>query len=465
MPRTRRSSPFSKLRHFRSRSPTADEIGRSRRATIAVLLIAAGMVLGGGGTSNPLTEVILQLVAALAFVAWALAPGQPARPVPGSLLVVALALLALPLLQLVPLPPGLWQALPGRELEREALALIGRTQSWMPLSMTPPQTLAVALALVPPLAIMLMVSALDAEGRAAVFCAIVVLGLVSALIGALQLATPFGRTLSFYEFIHRGWVIGFQASRNAEVDVLLICGLAATVLFARRAGPVPDWSRLGIYGSVMVVLLFAAIMTGSRGGIVLIPAVLVFCLLMVRRGSIAGRGTLLAVSSAMLVSVVAAWLLRDNAMLDRVANRFAADKDFRPELWTDTIFAIGQYWPFGGGMGSFVQLMTAVERLEVVDPSLPSRAHNDYLEIVLESGIIGPILIAVVAVVLALEAVRSWRMGGETRTGVQFALAAFFVVAAHSLVDYPMRSMSLAMLAGVAAGCLAGKRGDPGAKA
>jgi O-antigen ligase len=453
MAKVRRTTLFSVLSQSNSRRLSPEEIGREWRTLLAVALVAAGLVLGGGGTSNPLTEVILQVLAALLIGVWCMTP-DPAAWNDRCLPLVWVLVLALPLVQLVPLPPSVWQALPGRELARDALTLVGKGDAWMPLSLAPAQTLAVVLAIVPPLALMGLVATLDLRGRQMVLRAIVAVCILSVIIGAFQLVAPAGQTLSFYDYIHRGWVIGFQASRNAEVDVLLIGLLSVAALYALGPSPRVAGSRGLLYGAVALVMIVGAIFTGSRGGIVLIPVAVLGALLMLQRGSIAGRGTLIAASGMLLAGVLAAWSLRDNVALGRVAARFAADRDFRTELWTDTLYAIGQYWPVGGGMGSFVTLMTPVERLEVVDPTLPSRAHNDYLELLLESGIVGPIVVAIVLTLLVLVAVRSWRLGPGHRVQVKFASAAIFIIAAHSLVDYPMRSMSLAMLAATAAGFL-----------
>lgn len=468
MSKPRRTTLLRALRQSNSRSQTDDEAGRDMRTAIAVVMVMVGLVLGGGGTSNPHTELVLQGFAAALIAAWIVAPGRAPRRVARPLVVIAVLAIALPLIQLIPLPPSVWHALPGRELEVASLALVGKDMAWMPLSITPPQTFAVVLAMVPPIAMMWFVASLDDEGRASVLGGIVVVTLASALLGVLQLASPFGHTPSFYSYIHRGWVIGFQASRNAEVDVLLIGLLAATALYALGAKRSTATSAgsyttgLPIYATVAAILLSAAVLTGSRGGIVLIPAVILFALLMLRNGSLFARRTLIAVMITVFVGVSAAWLLRDNAVLDKVGARFAVDGDFRTELWTDTLFAIHQYWPVGGGMGGFVQLMTPVERLEVVDPTLPSRAHNDYLELVLESGAIGPVILAIIAAILLFLAFKAWRNGGIHRLQTHFAVAAFFVIAAHSLVDYPLRSMALAMLVATAAGLLSRER-DPAA--
>ena len=46
------------------------------------------------------------------------------------------ALAALMAIQLIPLPPGIWTALPGRERYLEAAAAIGIPQPWRPISLT-----------------------------------------------------------------------------------------------------------------------------------------------------------------------------------------------------------------------------------------------------------------------------------------------------------------------------------------
>lgn len=456
MQNRKRPSLFNVLRQNNSRRRTPDENGNDIRNSVAIALIASGMVLGGGGSSNPLTEIVLQLIAALLMAVWCLAPGEAPRRISGWVPLVCALVVALPLIQLIPLPPSIWHALPGRDVEIASLSLVGRESAWMPWSVTPSRTLAAFLAMIPALAMMWFVASLDERGRNGVLRAIAVMALVSVVLGAFQLAAPTDKVPSFYSYIHRGYVIGFQANRNAEVDVLLIGVLAATALFAGRdTRSRQRASAMIVYGAMVLVLLSGAVLSGSRGGILLIPATALFALLIVQPGGFFARRTLIGICAVALVGVLAAWVLRDNAAIGKVAARFAADKDFRTELWTDTMYAIGQYWPFGGGMGSFVQLMTPVERLEVVDPTLPSRAHNDYLEILLEGGIFGVLLIVAIATCFILMALKSWKTGVVTRAHSRFAFAAFFIVAAHSLVDYPLRSMSLAMLVGAAAGLLA----------
>src|SRR3546814_16690937 len=85
--------------------------------------------------------------------------------------------------------------------------------------------------------------------------------------------------------------------------------------------------------------------------------------------------------------------LHDNVRVERTLARFDDLKDVRPEIWADTWYAIGQHWPVGAGMGTFRPVFDAAERLEFVRPSYANRAHNDYLEYLLEAGVAGALLV------------------------------------------------------------------------
>jgi hypothetical protein len=95
---------------------------------VAMAALVSALVLGGGGTSNPTTELVLHplmaLLVALPLINSRLAEGLW-RPVPRLAWAMAALVLVVPMAQLVPLPPALWQSLPGRAAEMQSLALIG----------------------------------------------------------------------------------------------------------------------------------------------------------------------------------------------------------------------------------------------------------------------------------------------------------------------------------------------------
>lgn len=427
-------------------------------------LVAIALLFGGGGAPAPMAGLVVEW-AALAALSAALWLDRGAGQWPRRAIAFAVALLALPLLQLVPLPPALWQAFPGRGDEAAALALVGSAQRWMPWSVSPSRTLAGLLALTVPAVAMVLAARGPPAARRPVLAAVVALGLLSVLVGAVQLASGSGGALRFYPESHLGFLTGFQANRNAEADVLLIAMLALGALDVIAPGP-RDASRRGLALGAFALLSVGVVLTGSRAGIAL--AVPVVAGLAWSRWLARGRAPTLPTRLTIALGGVTALaaLFAGNAVLRRMAGRFAQSGDPRPELWTDTLHAIGQYWPLGTGIGTFVPVFVAAERLEVVDQSFPNRAHNDFLELALEAGLPGLALVAVLAAILVRRWARRMRVAESPaeRAELAFAGAALALIGLHSVVDYPLRSMALAALAGVATGIILAssrRRADP----
>lgn len=437
------------MRAIRDRIPT--------RTILACAFVAVAMILGGGGSSSPTSELAVQMACALAVMVWFLLKDQAARPkIDRNVALLAGFAVALPILQLVPLPPSWWQALPGRADERAALELVGAGNTWMPWSISPARTLASLLSLGPPLAAMVMVSRLDSRGRWAICATIAAVALASLLFGALQLSAGTSGHWRPYGLDNVGFLNGFQANRNAQADVLLIGMVAGAAALAWGRRTTDDPAKPFLLFAYCAAMTLGCLLTGSRTGIALILVGLGAVAAISPPRNMSVRTLSLAGAVAVLTGLAALALLRGNRALGKVADRFAPGADFRAELWQDTQFAIGQYWPIGSGLGTFRPAFIAAERLEVVDATQPVRAHNDYLELALEGGLVGLALLAASAIVVLFMAMRAWRGRSDaTAPLVCFSLAALSIVALHSIVDYPMRSMALACLAGCAVGLLA----------
>ena len=428
--------------------------------------VVLALALGGGGTPSPLPEMLLEwaALATLATVFW-LHPLD--RPWPRLASAFALALLALPALQLIPLPPTIWRGLPGREIEAAALDLVGAGQKWMPWTVSPPRTLASLLALIVPATALLAAALASPRSRRYALIAVALLALVSAAIGAAQLGGGAHSALRFYASSHVEDLTGFQANRNAEADVLLTGLFALAALAVGQAFP---WRRYAIpvLGGGAILLAGAVLLTASRAGIAL--------LVVAAAGATAGvayrhrtwssaRARLALGGTAMAVVAALAWAIATNPVTGRIGARFANGSEPRPEIWRDTLYAIGQYWPWGSGIGTFVPVFVAAERLEAVDSSFPNRAHNEFLELALEAGVPGLAMLAVLVGVLAWRWALRLRVAATARERAELVFAAATLVALglHSIVDYPLRSMALATLAGVATGLILAptrQRGD-----
>lgn len=411
-----------------------------RHGWIAAGFVAAALVLGGGGSPAPHSELLLQVVVCLALLAWLWLPvdrraGTMPRPVEPLVWWLGGLALALPLLQLIPLPPGLWHALPGQEGRVAALALVGADDTWQPLTQSPPRTIAALLSLLPPLFAGFATAALDRGGRQRVLLAAAATIAVSALVGVAQVSLG-GTALRPYSDTHLTFMVGFQANRNAQADVLLIGIVIVAALCApliagvrrrpsRQASrqPMPRvapraWWLLG--GAVIGALLLSIVMTGSRMGMALVPVAGLLVLLIVR--PLLGAGTRrlagIGVGALAVLAIGGYLLLQGNTMVQRTAQRFEVEGDARTEIWRDTLFAIDGSWPAGVGLGGYQPAMLAAERLEVLDGTRPNRAHNDYLEYLLEGGLPAAVIGLVAIALLGLLVWRGFRLPqGRSGTG------------------------------------------------
>lgn len=429
-----------------------------RDRSIAMLLclwVALAMVLGGGGSPNPASETALQLATGGIFIGciWlgAFNRLQDFGP-PKALLMIAGLLLALPVLQLVPMPPALWQNLPGRQMEAASLDLIGRGDTWMPFSIAPHLTLAGLLALVLPLILALLVSMQGLETRRWILSTIAVVALASVLLGALQLVG--GETaFRLYPDAHPVWLTGFHANRNAAADALLVAMLAASAWYASGAGR----ARYKSIVYIALALLFAgAVLTGSRAGIALLLPTLI-AVAVILRGSVSPRLTRVSglfVACIAVMAIFALVVIGSSNRIHAVADRFTAGGEFRPELWRDSWTTLTANWPWGTGIGTFVPAFLPHERFEVIDATMPNRAHSEYLEFLIEAGLPGLAIGLVVIGLIASLALRSWRDADQPRAMSIFSVTTLILISLHGLIDYPLRNMAIASLAGVALGML-----------
>jgi O-antigen ligase len=246
---------------------------------------------------------------------------------------------------------------------------------------------------------------------------------------------------------------GFQANHNSQADVLLIAIMAAAAVIralARRSFDRARRATLLAGGFVLAgCLSIGVVLSASRAGMALLGLALPMAVILIapvlrltwwRVAAVALGGMLLAAGSVAL--------LYHNDNIGQAVNRFESVTDLRPEIWKDAAFAMHQYAPVGSGMGSFLPIFQAVERLNVVDDRYTNRAHNDYLELAIEAGIPGMLGLAAMVGVVGWCLFRAVRLG-LFRGEQLWATATLLLLAVHSVIDYPLRSLSLTCIAAV----------------
>ena len=428
----------------------------SPRPLAAAAYLLACLVLGGASAAGLIANLFLQLAALVILLVLLFVERRRASVVradrPAWLFAALFVLLVL--LQLVPLPPTVWTALPGRELVEAGFGTIGAPLPWLPLSLAPDGTLRALVSLLPGLAILALVGPLSARSRRIFLPLVIGFGAAALLLGLTQLAGPPRSRLYFYAITNWGYPVGFFANRNHQATLLLM----TLPFIAALATPFLEGGRIreGAAAKVIIIaVLFALVgggllVAGSRAGIALLPVVAGLCLLMVRKDltgnvprSWVAAGALLLVAG--LAAVGASGVVTRDALS---AGNVAAST--RETIWSNSWDLAAGVQPAGSGLGSFVPLYRLSE--DPLDRPLEftNHVHNDWLEWLIETGVPGLLLLGAFLLWFALRVRRVWAADEAAlgRAG-SIALAAVML---HSLVDYPIRTAAIFALSAL---CLA----------
>lgn len=429
------------------------------------IALAAVLVLGGGNWTMPLPRLLAEglaigmLVAAIGSARW-----------PEDLRMTAadwiwVALLALFIAHLVPLPPALWTALPGRATAVLSDRAVFGAPLWRPFSLDPQATWRSLLMLLPAFALYLAVRLGNPERHLALLRGAALAGLAAVGLALTQLSLPAAEWLRPYPRGDYALPIGFFINRNHQATFLL-CTLplagAWLALCAKEHGTGQTRGTARAPWLLGVFALFVAtgvLVTISRSGAALLP--------------IAFAGTLLAWTASGHTGTARAWRRRiwlvlglfgaliatglfiaalGGDGLTGVLRRDGPAGDARFDFWPSVVAAAMRFWPVGSGIGTFLDGYEMHEPLEILGPLYLNHAHNDYLEILLEAGVPGMVLALAGIWELALMARTGWREGGAA---CRMAAVCLLLPVLHSLVDYPLRTISISCLAALAAGLLA----------
>ena len=148
-------------------------------------VLAASLVFGGATRQGLISEAIPELMS-LPLLALALPRAMPFLKSFPSALALVVGAIALPCLQLIPLPPELWTALPGRDFVAEILTTAQAPISWRPISLIPSETWRALLSLLPSVAIFLAILSLGRDARRRLLLVALAIGVASAVLGMLQ---------------------------------------------------------------------------------------------------------------------------------------------------------------------------------------------------------------------------------------------------------------------------------------
>lgn len=479
------------------KSPSASSIGLLDGLTLLGLAILTGLspwLFGGAAAGHQLVLMVAAvaglMVCLARLIVWP--ESLPRVPFLGVLLVVAAFLGGF---QLIRIPHGVHKFLSPQghywwQAAEEAAPQVDVTSHGYPLSLYPASTRR-DLALFMLSAAGFFIAALHA-GRRQLWMVLGLLlsvnGAVFSVFGIIQRLTYNGMIYWRVPLTEGGNPFAAYVNRNNAAGYLNLALAAALGVFAWKllslretdegeewtyAGwSTPSWASWRYYGflrglntqnllaaTVCVFIVAGILSSRSRGAALALLASSLATAIVARR--VRGANVVRNISlGVLLIGTILAFSLGDATSLrQRFQTIWNAQGDAvngRLEHWENLLRASQDYWRAGSGWGTQRFVYRAYENRH--QPGWFFHAENQYLEALLEGGILGLLLLLVaVGLVLWSSAWRIWKSASPAETAM--GVACFFAIcsqAVHACFDFglylPANGLLCAVFAGLATG-------------
>ena len=436
-----------------------DPASRPKKFWLLCVFILIVFLTGGGARIDIQSLLFLQPVSVV-VLAIALGSLRSEHVKDWKLLIgFVTGIIALAIVHVIPLPPGIWQSLAGREELIEVERLVGLSDVWRPLTMTPMNGWHAIVSFFPVLAVLFLSVQLTRNQRNQLLPLFLALGLLSGLLGILQiLGNPEG-PLYFYRITNSGSAVGLFANRN-HAAILLACLFPMLAAYATAAQGTPDHIRnrhvMALAAAVVLVPLI--LVTGSRTGLVvsivgLVGAAAIYSPPQAPSKRAAksvlslSRRSLVAVSVVIALGVATVLFSRAEAITRLFS--VTAEASSRDAFWTASFDLFWKCFPWGCGSGSFVEAFQIIEPSNLIDSTYLNHAHNDWIETAATFGIPG--IVALLAIVSywifgIWQVSQRTQQSPKTRAPNLMAAVIMAIFGIASIFDYPLRTPSLQIL-------------------
>jgi O-antigen ligase len=295
---------------------------------------------------------------------------------------------------------------------------------------------------------------IDSPGRLRfVVRTVTIFGFLLALFGLMQhFVSP--DQIYLLRTPYQGHPFGpFINSHHFAACMELTLALPLGLLFAGAV----ERERRFLYLFAVVLMAVALVVTSSRGGVLslAVEVLLLFILggAIRRRGDETGgrvRAALVRAGAGLLLVLAllaSALMLGGEQSLNRLVGSVNEDDPTsgRAQFWRGTAEVIKAHPVIGAGLGAFG---VAYPRYDPLHGELRlEQAHNDYLQILADAGVLGGVLALFFVAALGRMGLARLNSADKFRRGTAAgALAGCGAVLVHSFFDFPLHITSIALL-------------------
>jgi O-antigen ligase len=368
-----------------------------------------------------------------------------------TLFIVAGAILALAILQSLPLPgisdDVIWGSSPFADIDKAS----GIADAQRSISVAPQTTWNAIYSLAVPLAVFLLGVQLTREQKFMLLPVLLTLGILSGLLGLIQVVGSAEGPLYFYQITNNGSAVGFFANRNHQAVVLaLLFPMLAVYGSAGIKTEGQEKFRKGVAIGGAIILIPLILVTGSRAGLIIALLSIGAAALLYHKPQldVPVKRKIRRFNPAFIIAAIGVLglgsitiLMSRAQALERLSIADPAE-DLRLRMWGNILEMGAMYFPWGSGIGSFPSIYAVNESKQLLMRTYVNQAHNDWLDLYVTSGIAGFAIFAFLLVNILPVASRAFARSITLRRDIVFTrlgLLIFLFLAIASLADYPLR--------------------------
>lgn len=274
---------------------------------------------------------------------------------------------------------------------------------------------------------------------------LIVFGFLFSFYAILQYVLSPTKIYGLYDAQHAAQPFGSFVNRHnyaALIEMLIAVPLG--MLFT---GSIAREKRLIVITAVLLMGV-SLILSGSRGGLLALVSSLVFLVIVTGRAK-SGNQIAVKVALAALLLVIVVFgsiFVGGESSLTRIAETAKSD-DFsanRFHIWKVTLDVIVANLPFGAGIGAYAAAYTQFDTMNGM--GRVEQAHNDYLQILADAGVVGLILgIAFIGGFFRIG-MKSVRTDNVYRRGIALgAMTGCFSILVHSIFDFVLHTTAISL--------------------
>jgi len=397
---------------------------------------------------------ILSMTALFAFMISSMKNKEEIHAVPG--IIPLLLFLLFILIQIIPLPAQVIKFLSPSafDIHRNAAGIIG-SSPWMTISIHPHATVLEFLRYSSYVAFYILTVQLlrDKDVLKKTIIVIIIFGGLLSFSSILQFYLTKDMALWFRHVPHNSMIVGPYICHNHYAALMaMIFPVALGIFFFHRPRfyhtslfrgivEILSQEKANIHiliGAAVILMVSSIFVSVSRGGMISTCLSLIFFSYLLVKRKISRGNTLLLIFVIIITTLSVTWFGWDQ-ILDRFArlkNAQGIIYESRLDFWKDSRHIIKAFPATGSGFGTFVDIYPSHQTISG-DLTLV-HAHNDYIELAVEGGLISLLFAAAFIFTLFQKTYRVFKTRRDAYSVYVYmgSITGIIAILIHSVVDF-----------------------------